>query len=268
MAIRRLSPLLILLAVACEPAENVQVQELPPLERSSIESRLGLPALQGVWPFAGWELAEGDTLGMEVELPLFGAIEVVEQKRDSIGGVYADAGGSRAPMSGEIRRDGVVALVAFPGGGEGRYLVGSVDGDTLWVESSTLGSEGEWRGDARAAFVRGAAAAAPFRRIRGMVAAAPVQVADDTLVAAVDSLSPPASAAGAAGPGAAPAAAGAAGETTQPRTEPEVDPEPEDPQPADEEPEPEPEPRPAPPVERRDPPRVLGEPVQRDNDLP
>ena len=283
MSIRTPGYILLLLAAAsCEPAEEVRVQELPPLERSSVESRLGLPALVGAWPFAGWELAEGDTLGMEAELPLFGTIQVVEQKRDSLGGVYMDAAGAAAPLSGEIRRDGVVALVAFAGDENGRYLVGSVEGDTIWVESSTLPAAGEWRDDARAGFVRGATAGAPFRRIRGMMAVAPVQPVGDTLAAVQDSLSAPGAAPGPTGSGVAPSAApagaaagaeaatgaatgAAAGAADQPVAE--ADPEPEEEAAAAEE-EPQPQPRPTPAVERRDPPRVLGEPVRRDNDLP
>ena len=260
------SVLLLLAIPSCEPAEDVRVQELPPLERSSVESRLGLPALEGAWPFAGWELAQGDTLGMEAELPIFGAIQVVEQKRDSLGGVYTDAAGAAAPLSGEVRRDGVIALVAFPGGGAGRYLVGSVAGDTIWVESSTLATAGEWRDDARAAFVRGAAAGSPFRRRRGVMVAAPVQPAGDTLAAISDSLPPmgaDSSAASAAvtAPAMTGGAAAGAGTADQPVTQ-------SGPEPEQEEAEPEPQPRPAPTIERRQAPRVLGDPVERDDGSP
>src|SRR5690606_13432895 len=97
----------------CDPADNVRVQELPPLDESSIEARLGLPVLEGAWRFAGWELAEGDSLGLEAELPALGVLALEAQQRDSLGGYYLAEGGERAPLYGEVRRDSVVALVAF-----------------------------------------------------------------------------------------------------------------------------------------------------------
>lgn len=287
----RTLPLLPIVLCACEPAEDVRVQDLPALERSSIEARLGLPELRGPWRFAGWELSEGDTLGLEAELPAFGVLFLQTQKRDSVGGFYLTAGGGRAPLYGEVRRDSVVALVTFPGPEEGRFLVGDVAGDTLWVEATTLAEPGSWRGDARAAFVRGQAAPTPFRRVRGaFVAAAPVDSA--ALAAAADSL-PPVGAAipgmpgatsggvvsgqaptGAAVGGAPPAARPAAPITrpsvetgppvSQPQARPVTPPVTEaEPVEAEEE-EPEEEvPAPVPSVQR-EPPRVLGVPVVRD----
>lgn len=178
-----------LLLAACDPADDVRVQELPSLTRSSIEARLGLPELQGPWRFAGWELAEGDTLGLEAELPALGVLWLQAQKRDSLAGFYLTAGGGRAPLQGEVRRNGVVALVTFPQAGDGRYLVGSVQGDTLWVEATTLVEPGAWRGDARAAFVRSQTALTPFRRVRGLVPA-PTAADSAALAARMDSLAP------------------------------------------------------------------------------
>ena len=241
---------------ACEPAEDVRVMPLPPLEQTSVERRLGLPLMQGSWPFAGWELAEGDTLGMEEELPVFGTIVVMEQKRDSLGGAYQGAGGGSTPLSGEVRRDGVVALVAFPNAQDGRYLVGSVDGDTLWVESTTLIPAGGWRSASRAAFVRGDGAAAPFRRIRGAVSATLAPAAADTLVEMSDTLPLTAEVpAGEAVP--SPAPAPPAGPV-----QPDV---PDEPVTNEPDSEPEPPPSTTPTVPRREPPRILGVPVERDS---
>lgn len=183
MRFRILTPILTTLALAaCDPAEEVSIQELPSLDRSSVEARLGLPELQGPWRFAGWELAEGDTLGLEAELPALGVLWLQSQKRDSLAGFYLTAGGGRAPLQGEVRRNGVVALVTFPQSGEGRYLVGSVQGDTLWVESTTLVEQGGWREDARMAFVRSQTALTPFRRVRGLIPPRPT--ADTAALAA------------------------------------------------------------------------------------
>lgn len=294
----RTVPLLSVALCACDPAEDVRVQDLPALERSSIEARLGLPELRGPWRFAGWELAEGDTLGLEAELPTFGVLFLQTQKRDSVGGYYLTAGGGRAPLFGEVRRDSVVALVTFPAPNEGRFLVGDVARDTLWVEATTLAEPGSWRGDARVAFVRSRSALTPFRRVRGAFVAAP-PVDSAALAAGADSLPPaggtlpgmPGTAAGgvaggqpptgAAGQGAAPTVRPTAPVTrpsaetpaavTPPRTAPVTPPvtgtEPVEAEPVEAEEEAEEEaddePTPVAPV-RREPPRVLGVPIERD----
>lgn len=273
----RLLPLLLpLAAVSCDAADDVRVQELPALTRASVEARLGLPALRGAWRFAGWELPRGDTLGLEAELPAFGILLLQAQSRDSLAGFYVTQGG-RSPLVGEIRRDGVVSLVTFPAPGDGRYLVGAVKGDTLWVEGTSLADPGSWRGDARAAFVRSRTPVTAFRRVRGAVP--PPPRVDSAALAAADSASLGAVAAPAAAttrpPSAgAPATSGAtpraqprtptgapgARPVTRPVTQPpvEADPEPvEEGEVVEEEPE-------RPPVRPRPPPRVLGEPVVRD----
>lgn len=280
----RTSLLAILLPWACGPAEDVTVQELPPLERSSIESRLGLPELRGPWRFAGWELQEGDSLGMEAELPAFGVLFLQTQKRDSLAGTYLTAGGGRAPLQGEVRRDSVVALVALTGPEEGRFLVGQVAGDTLWVEATTLAEPGSWRGDARAAFVRSQTAVTPFRRVRGALAAAPP--VDSAGLAIADSLAQaaggvatgagavaggvPAAGAGATQPGATPAVtprtqapAAAAGQAAPAVTRPALQEEEEEEAPVRMPERAEDPPAPRPEVQR-EPPRVLGVPVVRD----
>lgn len=287
----RLLPILALLLSACDAAEDVRVQELPALERSTLEARLGLPELRGPWRFAGWELEAGDTLGLDAELPGFGVLFLQTQKRDSLGGVYLTAGGGRTPLIGEVRRDSVVALVALAGEGEGRFLVGEVARDTLWIETTTLSEPGSWRGDARVAFVRSERPVRPFRRVAGAVPA-PQPVDSAALAALRDSLSA-AGAPGFASPGAAGAPGAAAGQgtgqgvppaarpaapvttapgqaqppaarpqspaVTPPVTAPVTEAEAE----AEQEAEAEEQPEPVPAV-RREPPRVLGVPVVRD----
>jgi hypothetical protein len=277
----RTVPFLALLLAACDAADDVRVQELPSLASASAEARLGLPELRGAWRFAGWELPEGDTLGLDAELPGFGILMLQEQKRDSLAGLYVTQGG-RAPLVGEVRRDSVVSLVSFPGGGEGRFLVGKVSGDTLWLEMTNLVDAEGWRGNAQVAFVRSQTPVTPFRRVRGAVP--PPPPVDSAALAAADSLSlPPAGAVGASGevtPGlppvtrppattattptptqpAAPTTPRATGTepSRPPVTRPQVE---EEPEPVVEtEPEPEPE-----PVEEEEPPRVLGVPVERDS---
>ncbi|HEX6068461.1 MAG TPA: hypothetical protein VFZ18_01515 [Longimicrobiaceae bacterium] len=286
----RLLPILVLYGLAaCDPAEDVRVQELPSLARASVEARLGLPELRGAWRFAGWELPEGDTLGLEAELPAFGIVLLQTQSRDSLAGFYLTQGG-RSPLLGEVRRDSVVSLVTFPAPGDGRYLVGEVTGDTMWLEATSLAEPGSWRGDARAAFVRSRTPVTAFRRVRGAVP--PPPPVDSAARAAADSgafgppigstvappggmpAQPPGGAAGVARPpatGTPSAGAVTPGAEPQRPTEPRAaEPQPvappvvqppveAEPEPVEEEPEPEPE-----PVRQREPPRVLGEPVVRD----
>lgn len=260
-------PLAVSLA-ACDLAEGVTVQELPNLDRASIEARLGLPEVAGPWRFAGWELQEGDTLGLEAELPTLGILNVEVQKRDSVAGTYRGAAGGEAQVEGEVRRDSVLALVVLPGGGEGFYLTGRLDHDTLWVEKTTLLESGEWRGDARPAFVRSDQPVTPFRRVRGMVM--PTAPLPDTLQPGlIDSLpvtSVP-DTADVAAPQPAPATPTTQPPAQQPTTQPTTQPTPPDTQPSEAaEPEPQAEPRPSgePAVQRRQPPRVLGTPIERD----
>ena len=175
-----------------------------------------------------------------------------------------------------------MALVTFPGPGDGRYLVGAVRGDTLWLESSTLAEPGSWRADARAAFVRSQAAVTPFRRMRGVFTAAPPAADSAALAAGMDSLVRGASGTVPALPGAAggvragtgtgaPAGArpptGTTGQPVTPTPTPRTDvsqpvTEPTE-APVEQAEDPEPEPTRPPPV-RREPPRVLGVPVERD----
>jgi hypothetical protein len=265
----------VLVLAGCEPAANVQVQELPPLAHPSVEARLGLPELRGAWRFAGWELAQGDTLGLGAELPAFGIVWLQAQKRDSLAGFYVTAAG-RAPLYGEVRRDRVVSLVAFPGPGDGRYLIGKVAEDTLWLEASSLSEPGSWRGDARAAFVRSQGAVTPFRRVRGVGVPTPPDTsaslarADSGAPATVGASVPvggaPAPTGGApppvtaeAGAPVRPTAPGAGvGQPTLPPAQPPATEDAEVPEEVEEEPEPEV----APVVRPR--PRVIGEPVVRD----
>lgn len=192
------------LVSACEPADDVKVQPLPSLERASPEARAGLPEVAGAWRFAGWELAEGDSAGLERDLPGFGVLWLRSQQRDSVGGAYVMQGG-RVPLFGEVRRDSVVSLVSLMGPGDGRFLAGRVSRDTLWMELTSLLEPGSWPTGARAAFVR-TAVSAPFVRIHG---APPALAQVDSLAA--DSLAALArtdsgAAARPAAPGIAPAA--------------------------------------------------------------
>lgn len=258
MKIRYLAVISLTVAlVSCDMAEGVTVQELPSLDRSSIEARLGLPEVAGAWRFAGWELQEGDTLGLEAELPALGILNVEVQKRDSVAGTYHGAGGGQARLEGEVRRDSVLALVVLPAGAEGRFLTGHLDHDTLWVEMTTLLEPGDWRGGARPAFVRSEQPITPFRRVRGMVIpAAPLP--DSVPLGVIDSMAIPVETDTAAAITTEPSpTAPPAQQPTQPDTQPaEV---------AEPEPEPQPEPRPSgqPAVQRRDPPRVIGTPIER-----
>lgn len=265
-------------AAACDAAEGVRVQELPPTERPSAESRAGLPEVAGVWRFAGWELARGDSAGLAADLPALGELRVQTQRLDSVAAAYVQ-GGTQLPLVGEVRRDSVLALAARVGG-EGRFLAGRVRRDTLWVSLTSLLPRESWPADARAAFVR-TQVATPFKRLEGAV---PLAAAMDStaLLAAADSLradtaAPPAGAPPAAAPlpaTAPPARAPVAQpQPQQPRTEtppaqqppaqrPPVQAQPARPQPEPARPQPTPAPQPTPP--RPSLPPLLGEPIRPD----
>jgi hypothetical protein len=278
---RAFLPAALLLTAACGPADDVRVQPLPPLTALSAEARAGVPTVAGTWRFAGWEVAQGDSASLDAPLPGFGAIALSSQKRDSIGGSYVVPGG-RAPLAGEVRRDGVISLVTFLAPGDGRYLAGTLARDTFWMEMSSLAEPGRWPDGARAAFVRTPVAGPPFVRMQG--ALPPVAQVDsaalDSIAAAAAAATPPASTPPTntppttTPPVTTPPAAPPYRPTTpvpQPAA-PETRPPAETPRPAPDTsrtpprvtPRPQPEPEPAPADTQREPPRLLGVPVQRD----
>lgn len=146
--------------VACDAADDVEVLPLPSLEAASPEARAGLPVISGVWRFAGWELAPGDTGRVEGDLPGFGELRLETQRLDSIAGFYI-SGDARVPVIGEIRRDSVMTLA-----GGGRFLAGRVATDTFWLSMTSLVESGGWPDEARAAFVR-SAVDRRFVRVKG-----------------------------------------------------------------------------------------------------
>lgn len=168
---------------ACEPAQDVRVQSLPPIERPSAEARAGLPEVAGVWRFAGWDLASEDTASLQRELPGLGELRLQTQRLDSVAGSYV-GGGGQLPLVGEVRRDSVVSLVASAGGGVAYYLAGEVARDTLWIRLSSLVEPGVWPADAQAAFVR-SDVASTFVRLHGTTPPPPV---DSAALLAADSV--------------------------------------------------------------------------------
>lgn len=170
----------LLLAGACGPAEEVKVQELPPATLPSKERRIGLPEVEGVWRFAGWELPARDTAATgEGRVPP-GDLRVSTQRMDSVAGAYVRNGAS-FPFLGEVRRDSILSVVVFDAAGAGSFLAGRVRRDTLWVELASLPSAQGWSAGTRAALVRGRVGA-PFTRFRG-VAPRPDTVRPDTAAA-------------------------------------------------------------------------------------
>lgn len=159
------------LLTGCDAAEDVQVQPLPSLEQLTPEARAGLPEVAGMWRFAGWELAPGDTNRVASTLPGFGDLLLETQRLDSIAGFYV-AGEGRLPLIGEVRRDSVVSLA----GGD-RFLAGRVSSDTLWLTLTSLVPSADWPDRARAAFVK-SAPSSRFVRVRGQV---PALAAADSL---------------------------------------------------------------------------------------
>ncbi|HET8653961.1 MAG TPA: hypothetical protein VFL93_00410 [Longimicrobiaceae bacterium] len=169
---------------ACGPADDVRVQALPPLKHASLEARAGLPEVSGLWRFAGWELAPGDSADLSAPLPGFGSLWLRTQKRDSLAGLYVTSGG-RAPLVGEARRDSVLSLVTVLAPGDARFLAGELARDTLWLELTSLVDPAAWPNGARAAFVR-SPVASTFVRIQGAPVPVPAESAlvDTTTVAA------------------------------------------------------------------------------------
>jgi hypothetical protein len=198
-----------LAAGACGDAENVQVQPLPPLQRPSPEARAGLPEVRGVWRFAGFEIPARDTTLVREKvyaLTPLGDFQIGTQRLDSIAGRYV-RGQVTFPFTGEVRRDSVLAIVAFSGG-VGQFLSGRVLKDTLWVEMTSFSSAVEsWPRGTRAALVRSRTPVTnPFRRLLG---GAPINAPVDSVAldsVRLDSLRragvlPPAAAPGTVPPG-------------------------------------------------------------------
>jgi hypothetical protein len=163
--------LAVALLMGCDAAQDVQVQPLPSLELLTSEARVGVPEVAGIWRFAGWELAVGDTNRVASTLPGFGDLLLETQRLDSIAGFYV-AGEGRLPLIGEVRRDSVVSLA----GGD-RFLAGKVSSDTLWLTLTSLVPSADWPDQARAAFVK-SAPSSRFVRVRGQV---PALAAADSL---------------------------------------------------------------------------------------
>lgn len=262
------------LAAGCDPADEVRVQPLPPLERSTPEARAGLPEVEGVWRFAGWELAPDDSASLQRELPALGALQLQTQRLDSVAGFY-QAGEGRLPLVGEVRRDSVLALVALSGPGQGYFLAGRVSRDTVWMSLTSLLEPGTWPTDARVAFVR-SPVAAPFVRLHG--APPPALPVDSALAASLAAADSAAAAAGTVpGDTAAPAPTRPAATAPPMGTPPAAAPQTSAPQPRPAAPQPRPAapqpatPRPTPPAPRPVAPRdtptrrlppLLGEPVR------
>lgn len=162
-----------LAAGACGEAEGVEVQPLPPLRRPSPEARAGLPEVRGVWRFAGFEIAAGDTAAVRDQVYALvppGELRVATQRLDSIAGQYV-VDGVAFPFVGEVRRDSVLSVVAFSDG-VGQFAAGRVVRDTLWIELTSFAMAQTWPAGARAALVR-RVGGAPFRRLLGGVPIAP-----------------------------------------------------------------------------------------------
>lgn len=150
---------------ACDLANDARVQPLPPLSRPSPAARAGLPEISGEWRFAGWDLPTADTATALSGLPAPGALLIETQRADSLAGFYV-MGPERHRLVGEVRRDSIVALVAYTPAGEGRFLAGRVRGDTLWMELTSLAIADPWPPGTRAAFMRGGTGS-PFARLPG-----------------------------------------------------------------------------------------------------
>jgi hypothetical protein len=165
----------------CWPPRRVradEVEPLPALERPSAERRAGLPEVGGRWLFAGWETPPPDSAAEAnrvYRLTPPGEIRFLTQRLDSVAGQYGVPGQYVFPFVGEVRRDGVFALVASGGETGQSFLSGRVVRDTLWMELTNVGSVATWPPQTarpRAAPARGAlpapAGRRPHRRAAGL----------------------------------------------------------------------------------------------------
>jgi len=167
-----------LLLAGCEPAENVRVQDLPPVDLPSRERRIGLPEMAGVWRFAGWVLPARDTASTGEGRVAPGEIHVATQRLDSVAGNYVREG-AVFPFVGEVRRDSIFSVVVFDPTGAGSVVAGRVRRDTLWIELASLPSAAGWSAGTRVAMVR-RPTQPPFTRFEG-VAPRPDTVRADSL---------------------------------------------------------------------------------------
>jgi hypothetical protein len=165
--------------------EAADIEPLPPLERPSPERRLGLPEVEGLWRFAGFEVPPRDSAAVrtgELALTPPGDFRFETQRLDSVAGQYL-RGENAFAFHGEVRRDSTYALVAQDADGTLRFVAGRMQADTLWLELTSFPSAAAWPTGSRAALVRGDLPAESFVRLRGGV---PFPAEVDTL--AVDTL--------------------------------------------------------------------------------
>jgi hypothetical protein len=247
--------LLVGAVAACDAAEGVHVQPLPPLDRPSPEARHGLPEVEGVWGHAGWEFPDAQVAEVFDTLARPGDLVFHVQRLDSVAGEYRE-GAARMQAIGEVRRDRTLALVIAEPEGARRYLTGIVSGDTLWVELTSLEVSEAWPAGTRSAWLRGQRPSLPFFQLPGGVLLRDT-LEIDTLAALPDTVPPadtlPPLPEAAPQPVPQPPAAAPAPRPETPRPpQPEPRPEPR-PQPPPAEPRPQPQPpaEPPPPAEPR-----------------
>ncbi len=165
---------------ACDPAEDVRVQPLPPLTLPSPERRVGLPEVTGPWRFVGFALPPRQDTVAPPGPAAPGQFLITVQRLDSVAGFYVSEG-VRFPLVGEVRRDGVVSLAAFSAEG-GRFAAGRIVRDTLWIEVTSFGVAEAWPRGTRAAFSRRPAPPPPVQQdtVRRDPLAAPGTLPRDT----------------------------------------------------------------------------------------
>src|SRR3954464_3807273 len=157
-------------AAACGQARASDVEPLPPLRRPGLEERAGLPVIAGRWLFTGFEYPVQDTQRVREQVYRLvppGEFRVATQRLDSVAGQYV-RDSVAFPFTGEVRRDGIFAFVAFEPGGVGSFVSGHVVKDTLWIELTGFPSSASWPPGTRAALVHNPRGA-PFVRLRGYV---------------------------------------------------------------------------------------------------
>lgn len=156
---------LLVISAGCDRADMSEPAPLPPLERPSPEARAGLPELAGTWIVAAPAALPEDTLAgdgeadagtEEEDLPAVQSLTVAVQRLDSLAAELHASGGAMLPLTGEVRRDGVISVgTSEPIEGRTRFLAGRLDGDTLWLTFTDLPEAVAFPAGARVPLVRG-----------------------------------------------------------------------------------------------------------------
>jgi len=188
-AVRPCACALLSIGIAVSGCEGPPPLRLQPVTAGgeALEEELHLPRATGTWRFVGWRLT-GTAQAPNV---LWGSLQLDTQRFDSIGGLYVDADSARWRVSGEVRRDATVAMVAWRPDGAVVVLAGDIRRDTLWIRLTTWPTATPWPAGTAAAFVRAGPSGPPFRRPTAETVTTPVVTPPRATIGAPAPVGPP-----------------------------------------------------------------------------